>query len=376
MPNFDAGTYFLTVMIPVKQGLAPMVTPKDMSDFDKRLKQAVVETEKASGIHYGHLTQTSWTQRLKSVLSTLPTALQSPATERIGIQSPFARNKRNHLARLVVIDDVVYNGRNPSRNPIGDPLAPQHVDHLESAYLLFTAEVDAVRTAGDALPASLSETEQDAVRQAYLEELWATAETELRPVFENCDAFTDINSPADFARYCARYQIETTMPFHDYWTGSPDLKSLPLKLVLPSILVPLAVGVLALLGWIVASIATSVAGVDWHSDLLFWIMLGGFALTAMALLIAYVWVNSMGAKPFPPPQHGDLPSVLKALYAQQKFADFVVANQGADPATLHKKFGEFLTDNDLKNRAYPTQKPGYVSIKSSGALETKEGSSA
>ena len=39
------------------------------------------------------------------------TALQTPATEHIGLNSPFARDGRTHFARFAVIDDAAYNGR-------------------------------------------------------------------------------------------------------------------------------------------------------------------------------------------------------------------------------------------------------------------------
>ena len=376
MPNFDSGAYFLTVLIPVKQGMAPMVSEDGMSDWNNRFKRAVEATENTSDIHYGHLTQMSWTQRLKSVLSTLPTALQSPATQRIGLQSPFARNSRNHFTRLVVIDDVVYNGRPASSNPIANTLIPEHVDRLKSPYLLFVAEIDAVCEDGGPLPSKLTQQQQDQVRQSYLEELWETAETELRPVFENCDAFADINSPADFATYCSHYQIESTMSFHDYWTAPPKLRSMSLKVVVPGLLVPLAIGALGLLGWLVTSAITATTGYEWHNNLFFWAMCGGFVVFILAFLLSKAWADALGESAFPPPQHGDLPSVLKGIYLQQKFSDFVVENQDADTAELHRKFGEFLKHNDIHNRQSPTQKPGYVSIKSKGALVTNEGLSA
>src|SRR5215475_3656397 len=80
MPTFDGGHYFLTAVVPIRT--------------------APVEDD---------LAVTSPVHALRKRLSLMPTAAQTPACG--GGQSPFARNKRNHFARLVIIDDVAYPGR-------------------------------------------------------------------------------------------------------------------------------------------------------------------------------------------------------------------------------------------------------------------------
>ena len=153
------------------------------------------------------------------------------ATIAIDVQSPFARNTRNHLCRLVVIDNVVYNGRTAT-NPIVDKLQqipkvgrlfgryqalldPQHVDNLATPYLLFATDFDAVTKDGATLPATLSKSEQDQVRDSYLRNLWETAEDEMRAVFENCVGFENVSTANGFAEFMAKRQVETTMPFHE-----------------------------------------------------------------------------------------------------------------------------------------------------------------
>src|SRR5258708_34313532 len=83
MPNFDGGHYFLTALVPV-------------------MNDRVIE-------HEGE--RKSPIDMARSALARLPTALQSPAAEQIGLNSPFARTARTHLARFAVIDDVMDNAR-------------------------------------------------------------------------------------------------------------------------------------------------------------------------------------------------------------------------------------------------------------------------
>ena len=85
MPNFDGGHYFLTALIPIKSA--------------EYVEQG---GRKNSPVHM-----------VRDALAVLPKARQSPVTEQTAFNSPFARNTRTHFARLVVIDDVINNGRNP-----------------------------------------------------------------------------------------------------------------------------------------------------------------------------------------------------------------------------------------------------------------------
>ena len=64
MPDFDSGHIFLTTLAPIKT--------------------------KPTGA------QTSYEQRARIALAEMPTACQSPVSQNIGINSPFARNTRNH----------------------------------------------------------------------------------------------------------------------------------------------------------------------------------------------------------------------------------------------------------------------------------------
>jgi len=330
MPNFDTGHLFLTFLAPIKAGTTTDLTGQAMSHE----------------------------QALRITLGSLPTALQSPATIRIGENSPFARSLQTHLCRFVVIEDTVYNGRNPKDALVmslrgQDPIHPQPVDRLNSAYLLFAADIDAVMDEGDPLPATLDARQQGRVRDAWARRLWDRMEPELRAIYANCVGFDGVQTGDDFARYLKRCQVETTMPFHDYWTSPPKLSPLPVTPLAAIAIVPLAVTVLAFLAQVFGVMAP-ISG---------WVALAGLAVSTAVLIGLYRYIVARGQRPMPPAAHGDLPSVLKSLYLQQRFADFVVDRQGADPDTLHAAFGDFLTAHRPDDTMQPTQIPGVISAR-------------
>jgi len=330
MPNFDTGHLFLTFLTPIRAGTTTDLTGEVMS----------------------------FEQALRITLGLLPTALQSPATIRIGENSPFARSLQTHLCRFVVIDDTIYNGRNPKDALVmslrgQDPIHPQPVDRLNSAYLLFAADIDAVMDEGAPLPATLDEKQQGKVRDAWAKRLWARMEPELRAVYGNCVGFDGVNSGDDFARHLKRCQVETTMPFHDYWTSPPKLSPLPVKPLAATAIAPLAVTVLAFLAQLFGYM-TPLAG---------WVALGGLAVSVVVLIGLFRYIVARGQCPMPPATHGDLPNVLKSLYLQQHFADFVVDRQGADAGTLHAAFGGFLATHKPGDTKSPTQTPGVISAR-------------
>ncbi|MEM8924124.1 MAG: hypothetical protein AAGD35_11540 [Actinomycetota bacterium] len=71
---------------------------------------------------------------------------------------------------------------------------------------------------------------------------------------------------------------------------------------------------------------------------------------------------SLGATSWPAAKYGSLTAVLKGLYTQQHFADFVIENQGKSAADLHKNFGAFLKkykpSEELDEKT--TQLPGVI----------------
>lgn len=330
MPDFDSGHIFLTTLAPIRDSAADQTM------------------------------HTSYTQAARIALARLPTALQSPATQKNSVNSPFSRNRRTHLARMFVLNDVVYNGR-VGKNAIwasvtGDaPAIPKPVDRLNTSYVVFCADIDAVTEDGASLPKTLSPTGQRKVRDAYAKTLWTTMEAELRSVYENCIGFEDVKTAEDFAAYLNRCHVETTMPFHDYYTEPPAFHLLPWKLLLALVGVPLAVTVLAFILRVFGVTEMPIFGVNTLLALLL-----GAVMTAMVAYLAVRFTNQNGEKPLPPGQYDDLPSILKALYLQQKFSDFVVDAQGAPAEDLHAAFGAFLKAHKPGDVSAPTQSPGVI----------------
>lgn len=331
MPDFDSGHIFLTTLAPIRD------SAKD------------------------HLEHTSYTQNVRIALAGLPTAMQSPATSKTGINSPFARNRRNHLARMFVLNDVVFNGRTGTTPIVSfltreNPVTPKPVDRLNTSYLVFCAEIDAIASDGEPLPSALGPDQQRRVRAAYARDLWTTMEQELREVYDNCVGFEDVETADDFATYLDKCHVETTMPFHDYYLELPEFHHLPLVPLLLSVALPALVSLLALLLRIVG-----VIHLPWLGLSTFWVFAGGLIVTAIAGLLAIRYVLRNGEKPLAPGKYDDLPSVLKAIYMQQAFADFVVDHQGCAADALHADFGAFLARHKPTDRSGPTQDPGVIS---------------
>jgi len=106
------------------------------------------------------------------------------ATLSIGPDSPFAIAPGTHLARIVVLDDVIYVG------------APSCEEHLKSKYLVLESNCD-----GD--------------RDSYLTGLARTVPDELDAIWKHCVGYPDDgarNVPA-FLQYMLRCEIETTFFF-------------------------------------------------------------------------------------------------------------------------------------------------------------------
>lgn len=316
MPNIDVNTYFFTAVVPV-------------------CNEGIVERT-VGGVEF----RSSPIHVVREVLETLPTALQSHATEEIGLNSPFSRNKRTHFARFVVLDQPHFNGRDPSDalvNAVFDTnlLAPHRVDQLTCPYILVMIDFDLAEPDGAGDPAG------------YFAGLWRDMEPELRSIFQYCYGFDRVDSGDAFARYMQDCQVETTMPFHDYWWKSPKLPSLSkAALIAP-----------ALVGLLLPPIARLLRWVGWS-----WAATGAIAVALFILLLvlAYLRVMRRGAKSFPAAPGTSLPHVLKALYLQQAFTRFAIAQQGCDPTQSGAAFRAFFETHRPANLAGPTQPPGVI----------------
>jgi hypothetical protein len=99
-------------------------------------------------------------------------------------KSPFAQISSTYLARLVVMDDVVYVG------------APACEEHLKSRYLIF-------------------ETNFDGDLDTYLRRMAEETPEFVEEVWKHCVGFPGVSDTAAFIAYMKKCQIATTFFFAD-----------------------------------------------------------------------------------------------------------------------------------------------------------------
>ena len=311
MPNYDAGHYFLTVFAPV------------------RLDSVLVEGQSHARRHL-----------IRERLAALPAGERTVVSKGKGNDSPFARSLSTHFVRMFVMDDVVFNGRAAadtlwSKIRKTDLLKPQPVDRLSTPFLVVSVDFDAA--SGD-----------DSELNVYLTDLWGRASVELTDIFQHCVGFEGAASAADFCRYIKKCQIETTMPFNDYWSAPPALSDLSLTPYLAGA----GAGLVAIL-----------FGFGLHRGGL---VAAGLAVILLAVLLGYRRVMAAGQQPFPksaPPAPGpDLPTVLKALYVQRAFTELAIAAQGRSDQDIFDAFGKFVAETHPDEIVSPSQVPGVIGV--------------
>ena len=91
-----------------------------------------------------------------------------------------------------------------------------------------------------------------------------------------------------------------------------------------------------------------------------WLLLIGLIGTPVGIFFAYRVIVSAAQAPLPTGRRTDLVSVMKALYLQQNFTRFAVAQQGADAKSLHSAFDTFLKTHRPDDAEAPTQPRGTV----------------
>jgi hypothetical protein len=97
---------------------------------------------------------------------------------------PFAKVSSTHMARLVVMNDVVYFGM------------PSCEEHLKAQYLIFESNFD-----GDL--------------DTYLGRLAREAAEEVDAVWQHCDGYPGVKDVGAFVAYMKKCQVETTFYFAD-----------------------------------------------------------------------------------------------------------------------------------------------------------------
>lgn len=98
--------------------------------------------------------------------------------------SPFAKIDSTYLARLVVLDDVVFVGH------------PACEEHLKSRYLIF-------------------ETNFDGNLNTYLTRMAKEVPQIVHEVWQHCVGYPGLDNVADFIRYMKQCQVTTTFFFAD-----------------------------------------------------------------------------------------------------------------------------------------------------------------
>jgi hypothetical protein len=98
--------------------------------------------------------------------------------------SPFAKVSSTHLARLVVMDDVVFVG------------SPAHEEHLLSQYLIF-------------------ESNFDGGLDQYLKRMADEIPEHVDAVWRHCVGYPGVKNPAAFTAYMKQCQLTTTFYFAD-----------------------------------------------------------------------------------------------------------------------------------------------------------------
>ena len=316
MPNFDAGHYFLTV-------LAPLRTDPVLIDGQSHSRRHLV----------------------KEVLARIPTAERTVVSQGTAKDNPFARCRRTHFARLAMLDDVVFNGRAPQDSIVRslqgiDPIVPQTVDSLSTPFLIFVADFDAADGS-------------DAALKGITDDLWATMQYELVEIFQHCWAF-DATAGADgFFGYIKKCQLETTMPFNDYWSTPPILPTFDVKPFLAGAVGALVLFVLGLFGRLHLLLLAAVL-----------VLVAVVVLGVRSLFAAGQHSFPKAPRDFPQP---DLPTVLKALYLQRAFTDFAIDAQttrahGGGDAELFAAFATFLATHKPGDVDTATQPPGVIGV--------------
>jgi hypothetical protein len=145
------------------------------SVFGLTILSPIIDDEKATPSH---------DLQIRKYLATLPT----------GPESPFAQAPGTHLARLVVMDDVVFVGY------------PAIEEHLQSKYLVF-------------------ETNCDADLDEYLSGLAKAVPDHLDAIWSHCVGYPGVANSGAFIEYMKACQLETTLFF-----AAVNDKSVPVTL--------------------------------------------------------------------------------------------------------------------------------------------------
>lgn len=282
---------------------------------------------------------------------------------------PFSMNHRTHFARMVVVEDVAYNGLQHGDTLLGlsrillstllPPINQESPDHLPIAYLLIAIDFDS----SDGFRSSV---------EAYFNELWLHMEQEWTLILRHCREFESNQYWAreSFVRLLMRYEIESTFGFTNYnWMArnarrwrhdrcdrlslrSRDQSLDQQGLLVLGILSPLFACVIPVM------IGISIALLAFRSPA--FLVLG--LLIVPSMLCWHLFLRSAN-RPWPREPKTDLKSILKSLYLQHKFLDFLLNLQSPqNNASLRRQFRSFLAEINHHDTEFPSFMPGCSQI--------------
>lgn len=347
MPSFDSGYYAFTALIP----LLP-------DDTDWRLWRW---SRQSSSVPHS----------LRELLSSLPTVdVPAGGGDKGGGAAvtraiPFSGCDRTHFARLVVVEELAWNGREGS-----DTLLEllwgalgwfdhRPADRLPCPYLLVLLDFDA--------PDGSSASVED-----YLLELWPSMEQEWTLILSHCLGFDPApgRRSQSYVELMLRHEIDSTFPYTGYawaaqqarlWdpaTGrfrSARANALPRALQL--LIVWLVLLLLVLLVPALVGLGIRLTASEGRLLLLL--------LAGLALLLPLLWsrLYAEAFAPWPAQPGTDLRSVLKALFLQSRFLELVEQSQRGGTAgnpSLRRRFRQFLEETQPHDVDVPSLRPGSI----------------
>lgn len=375
MPSFDSGFYQLTALIPLlsedadprlwswqRRSSTPVHSLRELLDSFRSVDVATLEGENCGGMEV-----------LRAI--------------------PFSASDRTHFARLVVVEDLAYNGRKRNDTLIDllrGGLLPERLQRLIPALRLKDREVP------DQLPCSYllvlldfdsPDGSQGSV-ESYLRHLWQSMEQEWTLILRHCQGF-DLEPPGrrvqSFLELILHYEIETTFGFAAYRWGAQQARRwqpragrflapqpatgsrVGLIGLLPVLLVALGAVILPVLLLLIQVVQAllGIIGLHWqvpHPLWLGWVPLGSVLLGVLLLPVCWQLFLSRANRPWSAEPGTDLRSVLKALYLQERFQRMAEAwqNRPAAGLSLRDHYHRFLQEERPHDLGAPTLMPGEI----------------
>lgn len=357
MPSFDAGYYSLTSLIP----LLPERSDPLLWRWQPRASTPVHSLRELL-------------DSLRSVdVPELPG--EDPGRQQVARPLPFSGNPRTHFARLVVVEDIAYNGRQRGDTlldllrgflPALQAQERDVADHLPCSYLLVLLDFDCP----DGSRGSV---------EAYLNQLWHTMEQEWTLILRHCIGYelNPCRRRQSFLSLILRHEIESTFSFCSYnwaaqaarrWRPGDGLFAPPRPGNRPALLLLATLPLLLALVLLIAVLIQGLAGIGslalaadpipaWRRPALL-LLLAGLILTPVLLWPIFL---RRANQPWPAQVGTDLRAILKALYLQGRFLQLAEDWQnrsGAPEDSLRQTFRSFLEEARPHDLRAPTLRPG------------------